>query len=95
MNTRMLKNDKIRKDVNKKTSARKKLELMEERRQYKRKDEFEYKQIHRIIREKIKEAKEEYLKNQSEEIEQVEKNYDMYNRNKKIRDIQSRNGDGQ
>ncbi|CAH1224416.1 unnamed protein product [Diabrotica balteata] len=61
--------------------------LMEERRKYKGKYLQKYKEIQRIIKEKIKTAKEIYLMKQCKEIEELETKYDMRNMHKKIREV--------
>lgn len=63
------------------------LELMEERRQHKARDENKYREIHRNIRKKIREAKESWLSERCKEIEDLDKKYDSFHVHKKIREM--------
>jgi hypothetical protein len=51
--------------------------------EFKNKNEEKYQQIHKIIRTKIREAKEKWFSNECREIEQYEQKYDSYNMHKK------------
>ena len=72
------------------------LDLMEKRRQYRNSDENRYRQLHNLVKRKIKEAKEMWLAENCSEIEQFERQYDMFNLHKKIKETagiyRSRNG---
>lgn len=63
------------------------LQLMDNRRSHKGKDPDKYRQIHRTIRGKIKEAKEKWLEERCKEIEELEGKYDYHNMYKQIRDM--------
>lgn len=63
------------------------LDLMDKRRNQKGKDEQKYKNINKVIRNKINDAKERHMKQQCQEIEDFEKKYDMFNMHKKIRQV--------
>ena len=62
------------------------LDLMEERRNSKG-NKDEYRTINKVVQKKIKEAKEEYLAAQCEEIEELEKKYDSFHMHKKIKEM--------
>ncbi|XP_055375388.1 uncharacterized protein LOC129608089 [Condylostylus longicornis] len=62
-------------------------QLMEERRKHRHKNENEYKRIHRIIRSKIREAKNNWLKKECEEIEHFQHVHDHFKLHKKIKEM--------
>lgn len=62
------------------------LNLMEERRKHKNKNQNQYKQIHRTIRKKIKEAKELWLQESCKEIEHLQSIHDDFNLHKKLKE---------
>lgn len=68
------------------------IDMMDERRKYKNKNGVKYRQIHNIIRTKIREAKERWLSDKCREIEQCEKKYDSYNMHKKIKELTRKQG---
>lgn len=61
------------------------LTLMEQRRKYKNRNTELYNQTHRLIKVKIKEAKEKWLQNCCEEIEELQRKHDDFNLHKKIK----------
>lgn len=61
------------------------LVLMDERRKYKNKDDIKYKNIQKIIRSKIRMAKNEWLKQECTEIEELQKKNDGFNLHKKLK----------
>ena len=63
------------------------LELMEERRKHRNKNDLTYREINKIINKKIKEAKELWLQNECMEIESLEKKHDTFNLHKKIKAV--------
>lgn len=63
------------------------LKLMDERRKYKNKDISKYKQVHTVIRKEIKAAKEKWMENVCEEVEEMQQRHDERNIHKKIRHI--------
>ena len=63
------------------------LELMDERRQFKNRDFTKYKEVNKQIKYKIKDAKEKWLKQQCEEIEEYQKKHDSFNTHKKIKEM--------
>ena len=67
------------------------LDLMEERRQHKNKDNQMYKRVDKQIKSKIKQAKEQWLKEQCAEIEEYQKRYDSFNAHKKIKELTQNN----
>lgn len=62
------------------------LKLMEERRKYKNNDHETYTRIHRVIRKKIKQAKETWLQESCKEIEHLQSIHDDYNLHKKLKE---------
>jgi hypothetical protein len=62
------------------------LDLMEQRRKMKNYPD-KYKEINKHIKKRIKEAKEEWIKEQCEEMETYEKKYDAFNMHKKVKEI--------
>ncbi|KAL1446457.1 hypothetical protein WDU94_005636 [Cyamophila willieti] len=62
------------------------LDMIEERRKFKNKDVTRYKQIHKEIRRKVKEAKETWLNEKCNEIEDLERKHDSLNMHKKIKE---------
>ncbi|XP_039278804.1 craniofacial development protein 2-like [Nilaparvata lugens] len=62
------------------------LDLMEERRKSKGKEK-EYRELQKRIQKRIREAKEEYLTLQCEEIEVLEKNFDSFHVHKKVKEM--------
>lgn len=63
------------------------LELMNERRLSKTKDVNKYEILDKEIQRKIKEAKEQWLSDQCEEVEELERKYDFFNMHKKVKEI--------
>lgn len=63
------------------------LQLMENRRGYKNKDQIKYKEIHRQIHKEIKHAKEKWLTEQCNEIEEYQRKHDSFKEHKKIKEI--------
>lgn len=63
------------------------LELMNKRRDLKNRNEYEYKQIHKLITRKIKVAKERWMEERCEEIEELQRKHDEYAIHKKIKEI--------
>jgi hypothetical protein len=62
------------------------LQLMEERRRNKGK-KAEYTRLHKIIRRKIREAKEEWLEENCKEIEELQKKHDYFNVHRKVKEF--------
>ena len=63
------------------------LQLMQERRHYKTTNRKTYKEIHRTIRQKIREAKENWAKEKCEEIERLQLKHDSFNIHKKVKEM--------
>lgn len=63
------------------------INLMEKRRSYKGKNEQQYKETQRILRTKIRKAKEDYYKQKCEEIEELQAKHDSFNIHKKIKEL--------
>ena len=61
--------------------------LMEERREYKNKDSSRYKEINKKITRLIKEAKENWMEERCEELEELQNKHDLFNMHKKIREV--------
>ncbi|XP_055378335.1 craniofacial development protein 2-like [Condylostylus longicornis] len=59
--------------------------LMEQRRKYRGKNDATYKQIHRCIRRKIRQAKSEWLTRECEELERLQRTHDTFALHKKIK----------
>ena len=59
------------------------LKLMENRKQFKNRDRDEYNRLNKQINSACKEAKEKWLVNQCEDVEQLEKQYKSREVNKK------------
>ncbi|XP_030751542.1 uncharacterized protein LOC115879046 [Sitophilus oryzae] len=66
------------------------LDLMEERRKHRNKNERTYKKINNKINKEIKEAKEQWLQIQCREIEALEQKHDTFNLHKKIKTMAGR-----
>lgn len=62
------------------------LDLMEERRKFRNTDQTEYRNIDKNIRQKTKLAKENWLNEQCEEIEQLNRQHDLFNLHKKVKE---------
>ncbi|CAG9840259.1 unnamed protein product [Diabrotica balteata] len=62
------------------------LNIMDERRKYRGKNETTYKQIHKNIRIKIQQAKETWLSERCQEIEELEQRHDTFNLHKKVKE---------
>lgn len=63
------------------------LDLMDKRRSYKGKNEQQYRETQRIIRMKIRKAKEDYYKQKCEEIEELQIKHDSFNVHKKVKEL--------
>lgn len=63
------------------------LQLMNERRSHRNRNNREYGNIHCTIRRKIREAKEEWAKDACKEIEELQERHDYYNIHKKVREV--------
>jgi len=63
------------------------LQIMDERRKQKGVDEKEYKRLHVKIKRKIREAKNEWLRKQCEEIEHLQAIHDDFNLHKKFKEL--------
>ena len=62
------------------------LELMEERRQHRNRDNVKYKELHRRVLRAIKEAKERWLQEKCVEIEILQEKHDSFNLHRKIKE---------
>lgn len=62
------------------------LNLMEKRRQYRNKNEIEYKRVHGEIKRKIRQAKVEWFSQECEEIEEYDRKHDTFHLHKKIKE---------
>lgn len=82
--TTYLKRDKVKK---KEWMTDEILNMMEERRQHKNKNEAEYRKTHNTIRTKIREAKGKWLSEKCTEIERCEMKYDYHNMHTKIKEL--------
>ncbi|KAF2882070.1 hypothetical protein ILUMI_24073 [Ignelater luminosus] len=58
---------------------------MEKRRQQKRPNTQKYRQIHKVIKRKIREAKERYMEQNCREVKNLAARYDNFNLHKKIK----------
>ena len=65
------------------------LQLMDTRRKYKNRNPDKYRETHGKIKLKIREAKENWLKDKCYEIERLEAKYDFHNMHKEIRHMTS------
>ncbi|XP_046988576.1 craniofacial development protein 2-like [Schistocerca americana] len=74
-------------NMKKKWMTEKILQLMEQRRILKNRDESEYKRLHAEIRKETRRAKEEWYKEQCSEIESYETRHDSFNLHKKVKDL--------
>lgn len=63
------------------------LDLMEERRRYKNRNDTKYKELHRELRKKIRQTKAEWFSKECTEIEMYDKNYDMFHLHKKVKEM--------
>lgn len=63
------------------------LTLIEKRRAYKNRKEREYQEIQKVIKQKIRQAKEQHLMERCNEIEDLQKRHDSFNVHKKIREM--------
>ncbi|XP_047002916.1 uncharacterized protein LOC124620289 [Schistocerca americana] len=82
-NTMATKHDNMKK----KWMTEKILQLMEQRRILKNRDESEYKRLHAEIQKETRRAKEEWYKEQCSEIESYETRHDSFNLHKKVKDL--------
>lgn len=63
------------------------LKMMDERRSFKNKNMAEYKRIQSKIRSKIRLEKQKWLKNECNEIENLQQSHDDFNLHKKIKEV--------
>lgn len=63
------------------------LKLMDKRRSFKGKSDQQYKEIQRILRTKIRKAKEDHYKRKCEEIEELQAKHDNFNIHKKVKEM--------
>ena len=66
------------------------LEMMDERRKVKNADPEAYRQIHRTIKQRIREAKEKWMSERCQEIEELDRKHDSFNMYKKIKEVTGR-----
>ncbi|KAK9888966.1 hypothetical protein WA026_004250 [Henosepilachna vigintioctopunctata] len=66
------------------------LELMEERRQHKNRENVRYRELHRKVIRAIKEANERWLQEKCVEIEILQKKYDNFNLYEKLKEATGR-----
>ena len=67
------------------------LNLMENRKQFKNSDKDEYNRLNKQINLACKEAKEKWLVNGCEEVEQLEKQYKSREMHNKVKELTSKN----
>ena len=67
------------------------LNLMENRKQFKNSDKDEYNRLNKQINLTCEEAKDKWLVNQCEEVEQLEKQYKSREMHKKVKELTSKN----
>ena len=67
------------------------LNLMENRKQFKNSDKDEYNRLNKQINLACKEAKEKWLVNECEEVEQLEKQYKSREMHNKVKELTSKN----
>ena len=67
------------------------LQLMENRKQFENRDTDEYNRLNKQINLACKEAKEKWLVNQCEEVEQLEKRYKSRKMHNKVKELTSKN----
>ncbi|XP_030760327.1 uncharacterized protein LOC115885517 [Sitophilus oryzae] len=63
------------------------LDLMEKRRSFKGTDPQRYRDTHRLIRNKIKEAKELWMTERCREVEELHQKHDLFNLHKKVKEV--------
>lgn len=66
------------------------LEMMDERRKLKNADPEAYRQIHGVIKRKIREAKERWMSERCQEIEELDRKHDSFNMYKKVKEVTGR-----
>lgn len=63
------------------------LDLVEKRRSFKGTDPQRYRDTHRLIRNKIKEAKELWMTERCREVEELHQKHDLFNLHKKVKEV--------
>uniref|UniRef100_A0A8D8ZLR6 Craniofacial development protein 2 n=1 Tax=Cacopsylla melanoneura TaxID=428564 RepID=A0A8D8ZLR6_9HEMI len=83
----------LKKDVRKKKTwmTDEILNLMDQRRGYKNRDEIRYNNLNKEIRRKIREAKSLWIEGRCKEIEELERKHDSFNLHKKVKEMTNLN----